>query len=266
MSGTRDVAVVIVNYRTAELTVAAARSALSEPEVAEVVVVDNASDDGSLGHLQEQLEGSSPPVAVVGSDRNLGFGRGCELGVSRSTAPLLLFLNSDATLSPGSLGVLRSTLLSDPELGVVAPFVYGPDGQTRQVSHGVFPSLRSIVARTNLRPPATLEPDWVSGVAMLARRADHAAAGGFDPGFVMYMEDIDLCRRLRAAGKGIRLVPDAAVRHVGGASRRSSVEQRRQHHRSQRLYFEKAGAGRLTVALVRAAGLIRMLTTRWTTS
>lgn len=255
-----DVAVVIVNYRTKELTVAAARSVLTEPEVAEVVVVDNGSNDGSADHLSDRLTGSSPAVSVVASARNLGFGQGCELGVRHSSAPVLFFVNSDATVAPGSVGVLRRALLDDPRSGVVAPLVFGPDGRTVQVdSYGVFPSLRTLLVRANRRPSASLEPDWVSGVAMMLRRVDHNGVGGFDRDFAMYLEDVDLCRRLRAAGRGVRRVPGAAVTHLGGASRSSSAEQRRQYHLSQRLYFEKAGAGPLTLAGVRFAAVLRRL-------
>ncbi|MEJ7765681.1 MAG: glycosyltransferase family 2 protein [Acidimicrobiales bacterium] len=258
----RDIAVVIVNYRTKELTAAAVRSVLAHPEVAEVVVVDNGSGDGSSGYLSEAFSGAASPGAVVASTENLGFGRGCDLGVRQSCAPLLFFLNSDAVITPGALALLREALEQGPHVGLVAPMVYGSDGRDLQVSHGVFPSVRSIVNRTNLRPEETLHPDWVSGVAMLLRRTDYTQVGGFDPDFVMYLEDIDLCRRLRAAGKDIRLLPTASILHVGGASRRSSFEQRRQYHRSQRLYFEKAGAGRLTRAVIAAAATVRMLQSR----
>lgn len=245
-----DVAVVIVNYRTTQLTLATARSVLSEPEVAEVVIVDNASGDGSVEFLDRELSSGDPPVALVQSEQNLGFSHGCELGVGRSTAPLLFFLNSDALLAPRSVGALRSALLDDAGLGAVAPLVYGPDGTTLQVdSHGVFPSLRSTVLRTNRRPPESLEPDWVSGVAMMLRRSDHEDVGGFDTSFTMYLEDVDLCRRLRAAGKRVRRVPAASVRHLGGASRRSSAEQRAHYRSSRRLYWEKAGAGRAVLAV-----------------
>jgi len=259
MSAMQDVAVVIVNYRTKELSAAAVRSVLPCAEVAEVVVVDNGSSDGSAEYLALQLSGCSPPVTVLLSEQNLGFGRGCDLGVNNSSAPVLFFLNSDATAMPGTVGSLRQALRDRPEVGLVAPEVYGPDGRDLQVNYGAFPSLRSIVARTNVRPPASLDPDWVSGVAMMLRRTDYKTVGGFDPDFLMYLEDVDLCRRLRLAGKKIELLRTASIRHVGGASRRSSVEQRRQYHRSQRLYFEKAGAGFLTMAIIRTAGSLRIL-------
>ncbi|HEX2272388.1 MAG TPA: glycosyltransferase family 2 protein [Acidimicrobiales bacterium] len=250
-----DTAVVIVNFRTPELTLEAACSVASEPEVAEIVVVDNGSGDGSAQTLRSHL--ADPRAVVVESSTNLGFGRGLNLGVRSSTSPLVLALNSDAMLQRGSLRLLRRTLLADESIGVVAPAVYGAGRSELQgAAHGVFPTLRAILLRTNVNPPETLWPDWVSGVAMLMRRSDFAAVGGFDPDFTMYLEDVDLCRRFRAAGKQVRRELSAAVVHVGGGSWSSSNDQFGQAHRSRTLYFRKAGvspAERLAVQVIRAA-------------
>ena len=244
------VAVVIVNFRTKELTADAVRSVVDDPLVSEVVVVDNGSGDGSADHLRAAL----PAVRVVESATNLGFGRGVNLGVEATSAPFLFLLNSDAAARPGALATLRRRL-DDPTVGVVAPAVYRADGHTLQGdAHGRLPAPRALL-RTTGGGPADLEPGWVSGVAMMLRRQDFVALGGFDPDFTMYLEDVDLCRRLRAAGLRVVREPAASVVHLGGRSAVASVDRVDQYHRSKAVYLRKAGAGPLQL---RAATVVRV--------
>lgn len=261
MSGL-DTSVIIVNFRTMALTAAAIASVLSEVEVREVVVVDNASGDGSADRLRSTF--ADDPVRVVESDRNRGFGPAVNLAVTSCRAPLLLILNSDAEILPGSLGRLVRALVADDSTGVVAPAVYEPDGQTLQAgTYGRLPGRRDIVFGNGWTKPPEAEdsdgttPEWVSGVAMLLRRADFEALGGFDEGFGMYFEDIDLCRRLRDAGKSVRRELTAGVVHGLGQSWQSRRDQRRRFHESKLRYFQKLGATRLELGWVRLAGLIR---------
>jgi GT2 family glycosyltransferase len=254
-----DTAVIIVNYRTKELTLEAARSVVAEPEVAEIVVVDNDSGDGSEEFLRSQLS-QERRARVVASPTNVGFGRGLNLGVECSTAPLVLLLNSDATLVAGSMGAMRRALLEHDSVGIVAPAVYSADACDLQTAaYGVFPTLKAVALRTNHNPRETLWPDWVSGVAMLIRRSDFVAIGGFDPDFRMYLEDVDLCRRIRDAGKCVRRELSASVIHLGGRSWHASREQSNEAQRSRVLYYRKAGysaADRFLVEAIRVAHLV----------
>lgn len=232
---------VIVNFRTKELTADAVRSVLGDPLVAEVVVVDNGSGDGSVAYLR------AAGVAVIESPANLGFGRGVNLGVQSTSAPFLFLLNSDAVARPGTVAALRR-VLDDPSVGVVAPAVYGADGRTLQPdAHGPLPAPRALL-NTAGGSPDDLEPGWVSGVAMMLRREDFTGLGGFDPDFVMYLEDVDLCRRLRAAGRRVVREPAAAVVHHGGGSATGGLARADQFHRSKAVYLRKAGAGRAQLA------------------
>ena len=256
------VAVVVVNYRTKELTAEAVASVLPEPEVEEVVVVDNASGDGSVEYLRSCFD--DPRVRVVASDHNRGFGPAVNLASAECRAPLLFVLNSDATLVRGSLGRLCAVLEADGTVGVVAPAVYEADGRTLQPgAYGRLPSRRDVllsngwVRRRADDPRLATEPGWVSGVAMLLRRADFLALGGFDESFAMYLEDVDLCRRLRETGKSVRREPSAGVLHHGGRSWQSVRDQRRRFHAGKLRYFEKLGAGRLALGCVRLVGRVR---------
>lgn len=254
-------AVVVVNYRTKELTLDAARSALREPGVREILIVDNASGDGSAEFLRAALP--EPTVRVVDAPVNLGFGRAVNLVVPAARSGLLLLLNSDATLLPGAVATLGAALLSDESVGLVAPAVYEADGRTAQPgAYGRFPRL--IGGRFEWQHDASgpSTPDWVSGVAMMLRKDDFLQLGGFDPDFEMYLEDVDLCRRLRSHGKVVMREPAAGVVHLGGRSWTSSVAKRDHYQRSKVTYFRKAGAGPARVALLQLLRVARVSAAR----
>lgn len=255
-------AVVIVNYQTMLLTRDAVASVLAEPEVKEVVVVDNGSGDGSARYLRDAF--LDERVRVVESGQNRGFAGGVNLGVGCCRSPLLLVLNSDATLVPGSLATLARVLTAHASTGVAAPAVYRPDGRSLEPrAYGRLPTRFDLVLGKGWARPrhrqGRSENDlgWVSGVAMLLRKVDFLAVGGFDEGFSMYFEDLDLCRRLGAAGKSIRREPAAGVVHLGGESWRSKREQKRRFHESKVRYCQKLGATGLELRWVRLAGVVR---------
>lgn len=254
---TPSVAAIIVNYRTKGLTRAAAASVLVQPEVAEVVVVDNGSGDGSAGYLRDHL--TDPRVKVVEAGHNRGFGQGVNLGAASSCAPLLLVLNSDATVMAGSVGLLVEALTADDGVGVVAPAIYAPDGRTLQpTAYGRLPRRGDILlGRWSRSPSDETAPEWVSGVAMMVRRADFDGVGGFDQRFEMYFEDLDLCRRLRDGGKVARRQASATVVHIGGKSWQSRTDQRECFQRSKVTYFQKIGATPLELQYVRVVKRVR---------
>ncbi len=255
-----EVAAVIVNYRTKELTAEAARSVASEPGVEEIVIVDNDSRDGSVDYLGTEL--TDPRVRVVTSPSNIGFGQGVNLGARQCVAPLLLILNSDAVLLPGSLAPMTRTLLEDDSVAIVAPAVYDAEtGDLQAGAHGVFPSLKAILLRKNRRPPETLWPDWVSGVAFLLRRRDFEEVGGFDPEFRMYLEDVDLCRRFRSAGRTVRRDLAAGAVHIGNRSwtPESFTLALDQALRGRAVFYRKAGysvAERMALEVVRRGHML----------
>lgn len=248
--GNPGTAAVIVNYRTKELTCEAARSVMDEPGVQEIVLVDNASSDGSVELLRSTFDDLR--VTVVESAENVGFGQGVNLGVSRSRSPLLLFLNSDAVVVPGSVERLSRTLLADESTGLVAPAVYDiRTGDLQKAAYGVFPTLGTIIRRVNHHPPETIWPDWVSGAAMLIRRCDFESVGGFDPDFVMYLEDVDLCRRLHAAGRKVRRDLTAGVEHRVAQSWDDKARPMADARASRVVYASKAGLSPVTRAALR---------------
>jgi N-acetylglucosaminyl-diphospho-decaprenol L-rhamnosyltransferase len=259
---------VVVAYRSSDDLTGCLDSISADAPESAIVVVDNASPDDSAAVAASHPSG---PRLVV-SPSNLGFGGGCNLGAADSTADALFFLNPDARLTPGATARLIAALEADPSLGVVAPRVVDPSGESRAASAGAEPSLRSSLGhflilgrvpgiRRFFEPAfkadsgARSRPDWVSGAAMLVRKRAFDEVGGFDARIFMYMEDVDLCRRLREKGWAIGYEPEAAVEHGIGHSQ--SSEQPARWYRAYHVYVaEHQGALRArAVSLVAALGL-----------
>lgn len=195
-----------------------------------VIVVDNASTDGTLETVVDL------PVTTIGREENAGFAAGCNAGWRTGEAPYVLFLNPDASFAETSLRLLVSRLEENPSLGAAAPRIEHPDGSLAW-SQRRFPRLRSTFAQAlflhrvfpkepwsdeMIRDRAAYDrqgsPDWVSGACLLVRRSALEELAGWDDGFFLYCEDIDLCRRLRNSGYGIRYEPTALAVHYEGAS------------------------------------------------
>ncbi|MEQ1824166.1 MAG: glycosyltransferase family 2 protein [Fimbriimonadaceae bacterium] len=249
-----SVAVLIVNFRTPDLTVEAIRSVLSEPEVTEIVVVENGSGDDSFERISKAIEGEMR-VTVIKSIENLGFGRGNNLGAEHATADFLFLLNSDATLHAGALSTLLTNWQTLETPGILAPAIRMPDGHTLQLdTFGIMPTAKRLLSRATKRSdPDWLEPDWVSGCAMLLKRADFEAVGGFDSDVFMYYEDVLLCRAIRGLGRTIHRCLEASVTHLGGASASGSTAQKKQYYAAQDVLLSKIGEPVLLRMLVRIA-------------
>lgn len=225
----RRVDAVVVSYNSSDTLLACVTPLLDAPGVS-VTVVDNASTDGSL----ETLAGL--PVRAIDAQRNAGFGFGCNLGMAAGDAPFVLFLNPDARISPHDLGVLVNALEAEPDVAIVGPRLQDDDGrlvhsQRRYQRLGSTWAeaffLHRILRRARwaneiVRQDAAYAqegyPEWLSGACMLGRRDALEALGGFDDGFFLYCEDMDLCARARAAGHRVRYEPSATVHHEGGHS------------------------------------------------
>lgn len=227
--------VLIVNYNGRHLLDACLASVAANVSVShEVVVVDNASHDGSA----EYLARVHPHVVLVRNERNAGFAGGNNVGARHARGRLLLLLNTD-TIVRGPIAPLVAMFERDSALGALGcRLVYG-DGR-QQESIGYEPTLvrlplswlplgpllpRTPVARRTV-PAAdavyrTGSPavDWVSGAFLMTPRAEYARLGGLDETFFMYMEDADYCRRVRDAGMRVAYTAACETVHLEGAGR-----------------------------------------------
>lgn len=234
------VAYVIVAYRSErDLDGCLDAIAADAPDDAQIIVVDNASPDASAEVARAH---PSAPV-VIHCAVNSGFGNGSNAGATVSDREFVFFVNPDARLVSGATMALLEAADAEPDVAALGPFILGPGGERGALNAGFEPSLRSSIghflfgARVPLvgrwLPPLQLpagpgvrHPDWVSGAAIMVRRTRFQAVGGFDPSMFMYMEDVDLCRRLRAQGARIRYVPEACVHHTLGGSQGADQAER----------------------------------------
>jgi N-acetylglucosaminyl-diphospho-decaprenol L-rhamnosyltransferase len=237
-----DLSILIVTYNSARLVGTLLTVLRSELQslAAEVVIVDNASADGTA----QTIARDHPWVTLVASNTNLGFAAGNNLAATRARGRYLLLLNPDASPSPGSLARGITLMDQHPDAGLGGGELRGADGN-RQPSARMFPTLRDelftlsglaaryprsrLFARLDRRwadPEAAAEVDWIPGAFVFIRAQDFAMLGGFDERFFMYYEEVDLCRRLRAAGRRIQYWPELKAMHIGGASAKTVKQAR----------------------------------------
>jgi hypothetical protein len=204
----------------------------------EVIVVDNASSDGSADLAREQTG-----VRVIDAGANLGFSRANNLGIRSSSGDLVLLLNSDTIVPAGAIDALVAELDRDVAVAIVGPRLV--DGQGRaELSFGPMISPLNEL-RQQWRARGDVErrtrrrqyPDWVSGACLLVRRADAEAAGLLDERYFMYTEDVDFCAAVRAHGRKVLFTPDVQVVHLRGRSAASAPAATAQGYRRSQLAF-----------------------------
>jgi hypothetical protein len=260
--------------------------AVKENLLLELIVVDNASMDGSAD-AAKALGGVG--VKVMPLRRNLGYGRANNLGLREAAGRYILILNADTILLPGCLGLLKEFAEREPQAGIVSPRLLNEDG-TIQRSAFRFPTL--VMAAIDLFPLPSWLPGrvrlWVEGsvangrylieqianepykidhplgACMLLRREAYLERGGFDPEIFMYSEEIDLALRYAKAGWECWQVPQAHVVHLGGRSTgQAPVAMQRELWRS-RLYLYRKHRSRLATlalaSLLLVAQVVSLLT------
>ncbi|WP_417269033.1 glycosyltransferase family 2 protein [Celeribacter sp.] len=227
----------IINYRTGDMTIACVQSVLAQLSNihAHVVVVDNASGDGSADQIAAWIEAQpgGTPVSLLRSPDNSGFSGGHNQAFATFDAELYFVLNSDALLRDGCLDELLRQTLMRPKVGLFAPRLEGEDGEVQvscfRMSTPVTELIRAaqtgIVTRLFKRhdqplemPPSDVDIGWASFAAIAIRREVIDAVGPMDEGFFLYFEDTDYCLSATRAGWSIAYVEDARVVHFRGGS------------------------------------------------
>jgi hypothetical protein len=256
-----DLSVCIVNWNTRSDLEHALDSVLKADQGLDlqVIVVDNASRDGSADMVRERFA----QVSLIRSPQNLGFARGYNLAARQARGRYLLILNPDTEARPDALRRLVEFMDAHPAAAAAGPRLLNSDG-TLQLSCRRFPRALAGVFRntflgrlfpgnryaahylmTDWNHAEPREVDWVSGAAMCVRREAWDQIGGFDERFFMYAEDMDWCLRAREAGWQIHYVPDAAIIHrVGRSSDQRPAAMVVQFHRSMARFYCKHYARR----------------------
>lgn len=228
------VSVLLVSYRTRELTLACLESLKAATRTPyETIVVDNDSRDGTVESLRESM----PEVRVVPSNRNLGFGAAVNLAASRAAGDYLLLLNTDTSVHPGAVDHLLDFARSRPSNGLYGGVTLSPDGSVDPHSVWGAPTPWSTICwglgLTIVFPCSTVfDPEslggWnrdsvrdvpvITGALLLVAKEAWVDLDGFDEAFFMYSEDVDLCLRARKRGWRPVMTPDARITHLRGAS------------------------------------------------
>lgn len=273
---------IILNYRTADMTLRAAQAArVAMADITgEIVIVDNDSGDGSEQVLRDGTR-NWPRTRVVQSGHNGGFGAGNNVGIRAGLADgtkpdFVYLLNSDAFPDPDAIVALRDYLVAHPDCGFAGSHIQGEDGgdhvtafkfhsawsefETAAQTGIISKLLRKHIVPMGV-PDQSTRVDWCAGASVMFRQATLDAVGLFDENFFLYFEETDLCHRIADAGWHGMFLPQSRVVHVGGASTGVTQSARKPPYwfDSRWLYFTKRGghgyAVRTTLAYMAGAAI-----------
>lgn len=279
-----DVSVIIVNYNTREILGECLRSVRERTEGLEyeVIVVDNASVDGS----QEYIRRAFPWVRLIESKKNLGFGKANNLGMKEARGKYLFLLNSDTILKNNALKIFyeyseqygnASNILTnkkDRGIGALGAILLGPDGRNchsygrfitpaRELKEVVAKYLKFLKDKDKFNPSSVSAPkevDYITGADLWVPREVFERTGGFDPAFFMYCEEVDWQKRMDDIGLKRVIIPGPEIVHLEGGSDRSkkkvwSPSRLKNIYTSKRIYYKKH-FNRLTYPFFRLLFLI----------
>jgi len=248
-----DVGVVVVTYQSARTIRRCLDLLLASEPVVRIVVIDNASDDGTLDLLRDMAD-RHDRVTVVRNSDNRGFAAACNQGASALATPWVAFVNPDCYVGAGALERLVQHGIHRAGAGLLGVDLVDEDGVVDPAARRRDPQLRELLDRHGRRddlylgrdPAVALQPvEAVSGALMLMPVGLFLQLGGFDERFRMHVEDLDLCHRTLEAGYEVLVANDITVLHVGGESSRARpywVEA--QKHLSLWRYYRKFEAAR----------------------
>lgn len=265
------VSAIVVSYHTGPSLFDCLHALLTDPDVGEVILVDNGNPPRTLGALQA-LRDVHAHLKVVGEGVNRGFGAGVNHGVRASRGERILVINPDAVLRRGSLAALEAARSIGGEPMIVGGRIYGPDGLEQRgarrrrltwaTAAGSFlglarlrlhPSIVSINRNEEPLPDGPVPMAAVSGAFMYLSRQGFERLGGFDEEYFLHVEDLDLCRRAEMEGGAVIFTPHAGALHYGATSGAHARVIERHKARGLARYFRKfarPGAGALLASLV----------------
>ncbi len=220
----------------------------------EIIVVDNASTDGS----PEMVRTEFPHVRLIVNDENRGFTAANNQGLALSQGRYLLLLNPDTEVMGDALVTMLRYMDTHPDVGVLGPRLLYPDG-SQQSSRRRFPTFATALVESTVvqewwtdnrvlrryfladTPDDAIQPvDWLVGACLLVRREAYEGVGGLDEGYFMYSEELDWCRRIKSAGWEIVYLPTATIVHHEGKSSEQVVPARHIYFQSSKVrYFRK---------------------------
>jgi N-acetylglucosaminyl-diphospho-decaprenol L-rhamnosyltransferase len=260
-----DLSIVILNWNVRDLLERCLASLQSERSVLEIIVVDNASRDDSVAMLRARY----PDVKLIANTVNRGFTGGNNQGIEASRGRCVMVLNPDTEVLGDALDQLVSYLDGHPDVGAIGPQLLNPD-RSIQSSRRRFPTLATAFFESTwlqgLAPRRILahfymddvpvspahEVDWLSGACTVFRRAVLDGVGLYDAQtFFMYSEELDLCRRIKAAGWRIVYLPEAQVVHYVGKSSDQAVAARHIYFQTSKVRYVRKWHGAVPASVLR---------------
>ena len=252
-----DLSIIIVNYNVKEFlqnllhSVEKASSNISK----EIIVIDNASDDGSVDIIKEKF----PSVKLIENKNNIGFGRANNQGLAIAKGNYILFINPDCIVSEDTFDKMILFFEEHPDGGLAGCKILNSDGSLQLACRRSFPgpwtSFTKVTGLSNLFPKSqifarynltyldenkTYEVDAVSGSFMMIRKEVYEKVGGFDEQFFMYGEDLDLCYRVQKAGAKVYYVYNTQIIHYKGEStKRSNLDETKLFYYAMQLFVKK---------------------------
>lgn len=253
MADRDSLAIIIVTFNSVEEIDGCLQSLVghTDPFPTTITVVDNASQDGTADHVRRQW----PSVTVIDSGGNLGFARANNIGIRATESDYVLLLNPDTVAPPGAIQTLVRGLASHPEAAIAGARLLSERGfpelswgaaitpwnETKQMffSRLYLRKIRHIVRKMDRLSRQSREVDWVSGAAMVIRRADLETVGGLDERYFMYNEDVDLCVEMAKRGRTTLFIAGAELLHYRGKSAPKNPELERLRQLSHVAYYDK---------------------------
>jgi len=235
----KEVSIVIVNYNAGDLLQRCVENSL--PQATELILVDNASADGSLQRVLGQFAGVAK-LQIIRNAENLGFATACNLGARAATCNFVLFLNPDCITTPGAVQRLACALEADVSAGMAGGLLVSPDGLEQPGGRRAVPTpWRSLVRACHLSvfedrwprlfsdfnlhkrplPSGPIALEAISGACTMVKRVAMEDVGPWDEAYFLHCEDLDLCMRYRKMLWAVLFVPDAQFVHFRGACSRS---------------------------------------------
>lgn len=266
-----DLSVVVVSWNVREelrrCLASAIGSMAKAPELRfELIIVDNASRDGSAAMVREEF----PAAMVIANAGNLGFAGGCNQALALARGRHVLVLNPDTRVMGDALPTLWRHLETHPDVAVVGPLIQDSEGRLRPAMRR-FPRLGTLfVESTGLQGlfqdsrllqayycedvplSGVQEVDWLSGACLMVRRTTVERVGGMDERFFLYCEEMDWCRRMKAAGWKIVHLGEARVAHLGGRSSQQDLVARHIHFQDSKCKYAAKYHGPWAATALRA--------------
>lgn len=234
-----DVSIVVVNYNAGRLLVPCIDLCLQQ--VGQVILVDNASVDGSIDEVSSRF-GADSRLQIIRNEANLGFAVACNIGANEAMGQFVLFLNPDCALNEGAVAQLKLALESDPHAGMAGALLLDEDGKEQAGGRRAVPTpWRSLVRAFHLSrfaerwprlftdfnlhkqplPENPMEVEAISGACTMITRRAMRDVGPWDERYFLHCEDLDLCMRFRQKKWSILFVPSSRIVHHRGACSRS---------------------------------------------